>query len=239
MAPPESINMSRFRFRLCLPLFFLAFSLWLPAEKPESPAPGKWQSLFDGQSFEGWRTLTGKPVTVGWEVRDGAIRRGGIGGDILTAGEWADFELEFEWKVTRGANSGVKYRVGEYAPAGRDIGPEFQILDDAAHSDGADPKRSAGAIYDIVPAATTKKLRAVGEWNQSRVVARGSRLEHWLNGEKIVDVDLDSPEWRAALAGSKFKAAADFGTRKGHILLQDHGDEVWYRALRIRELPGA
>lgn len=227
------------RFLFCPALLLLAVIGCWAAGDAVRPAAGDWIPLFDGKSFEGWRTKTGKPVTVGWQVTDGVIHRSGIGGDIVTAGEWANFELEFEWKVAKGANSGVKYRVGEYAPAGRDIGPEYQILDDDGHSNGKNPKTSAGALYDLVPAAANKQLRPVGEWNQSRIVARGKHLEHWLNGEKVVEVDLGGDEWRAALAASKFKAAPDFATRKGRILLQDHGDEAWFRGLRLRELPGA
>jgi len=222
-----------------LPVLFLCFATCLMAENPANPPAAGWKPLFDGRSFEGWTTKTGKPVSAGWEVRDDSLHRHGAGGDIVTTAEWADFELEFEWKVAAGANSGVKYRVGEYAPAGRDIGPEYQVLDDAGHANGKNPKTSAGSLYDLIPASAAKKPRPVGEWNQSRIVARGPHLEHWLNGEKIMETDLDGPAWKTALGASKFKAAPDFGTRKGRILLQDHGDEVWFRALRIREVPGA
>lgn len=225
--------------RRLLPAFFLALAAVMTAEEPATKTPGAWQPLFDGRTFEGWTTKDGQPVTAGWEIRDGVIHRAGAGGDIVSRTEWLDFELEFEWKVAAKANSGLKYRVGDYTPAGRGIGPEYQVLDDAGHPNGTNPKTSAGSLYDLVPPAAAKKLRPVGEWNQSRVVARGPRLEHWLNGEKIIDVDLTSDAWRTALGASKFKAAADFATRKGRLLLQDHGDEAWFRALRIRELPGA
>jgi len=225
--------------RLCLPVLLVSLAGWLPAESPPEPSTNAWKPIFDGRTFEGWTTKTGKPVTVGWEVRDGAIHRTGAGGDIVTAAEWKDFELEFEWKVAAKANSGLKYRVAEYAPAGRDIGPEYQVLDDDGHANGSNPKTSAGSLYDLVPPAAAKKLRPVGAWNQSRIVARGPVLQHWLNGEKILEVNLESPEWRSALAASKFKAAADFASKKGRILIQDHGDEAWFRSLRLRELPGA
>lgn len=225
--------------RRLLPAFFLALAAVMSAEEPAAKAPGDWKPLFDGQSFEGWTTKNGRPVTAGWDIRDGVIHRTAAGGDIVTVAEWLDFELEFEWKVAAKANSGLKYRVGDYAPAGRHIGPEYQVLDDSGHPNGTNPKTSAGSLYDLVPPAAAKKLQPVGEWNRSRIVARGAHLQHWLNGEKIVEVNLDGPEWRAALAASKFKAAADFATRKGRLLLQDHGDEAWFRALRIRELPGA
>jgi len=222
-----------------LPALLLALSAFIAVGDPTTPAPGPWHPLFDGQTFNGWTTRNGRPVTEGWSINNGVIHRTGPGGDIITVAEWLDFELEFEWKVAAKANSGLKYRVGDYAPAGRGIGPEYQVLDDTGHDNGSTPKTSAGSLYDLVPPAATKQLRPVGEWNQSRIVARGPHLEHWLNGEKIIAVDLSGSAWRDALNASKFKAAADFATRKGRLLLQDHGDEAWFRALRIRELPGA
>jgi hypothetical protein len=225
--------------RCRLPLLFLTLAGCLMGADPATPAGGEWKPLFDGRSFEGWTTKTGQAVGAGWEIKDGVIHRHAAGGDIVTAGEWADFELEFEWKVAAGANSGLKYRVGDYTPAGRGIGPEYQVLDDAGHANGKDPKTSAGSLYDLIPATAAKKVNPVGAWNQSRIIARGSHLEHWLNGAKIVEIDLDGPAWKTALAESKFKAAPDFGTRRGRLLLQDHGDEVWFRALRIRAVPGA
>lgn len=225
--------------RRFLPVLFLALAGGLPGENPDNPAAAPWKPLCDGRTFDGWTTKSGEPVTTGWQVNDGVIHRNGPGGDIVTVAEYDNFELEFEWKVAPNANSGLKYRVADYSPAGRGIGPEYQVLDDSGHPNGSTPKTSAGSLYDLLPPAAAKKVKPVGEWNQSRIVARGSHLEHWLNGEKIVDLDLGSPEWRTALAASKFKAAADFATKKGRILLQDHGDEAWFRGLRIRELPGA
>lgn len=231
-------------FRRPLPAALLAAPLLalaglVIAREPATPPPGPWQPLFDGSSFHGWTTRNGQPVTTGWSIHDGVIHRTGPGGDIVTVREWLNFELEFEWKVAAKANSGLKYRVGDYPPAGRSIGPEYQVLDDSGHDNGATPKTSAGSLYDLVPPAATKTLRPVGQWNQSRIVARGPHLEHWLNGRKIIEVDLSSTAWQDALKASKFKAAADFATRKGRLLLQDHGDEAWFRALRLRELPGA
>jgi hypothetical protein len=229
---------------LSLSLSLVSLPTRLPAESKAAqtaaePAANAWQPLCAGSSFAGWTTKTGQPVSTGWSLQDGVIHRHSAGGDIVTTTEWADFELEFEWKTAAGANSGVKYRVGDYLPAGRSIGPEYQVLDDAGHPNGQDPKTSAGSLYDLVPATTSKKVRPVGEWNQSRIIARGQLLEHWLNGEKIMEVDLASAAWKSALAASKFKTAPDFATRKGRLLLQDHGDEVWFRALRIRELPSS
>lgn len=226
--------------RRSLALITLA-AAWTALGAAENPAPAAadWTPLFDGKSFAGWTTKSGQPVGAGWEIKDGVIHRSGAGGDIVTTGEWLNFELEFEWKVAPKSNSGLKYRVGNYSPAGNGIGPEYQVLDDKGHANGSVPKTSAGSLYDLLAPGAAKKLNPVGEWNMSRIVARGSRIQHWLNGEKIIDVDLGSPEWRDALSHSKFKAAADFAAKKGRILLQDHGDEAWFRGLRLRELPGA
>ena len=165
------------------------------------------------------------------------IHRSGAGGDIVTEKSFLNFELEFEWKVAAKGNSGLKYRVADYPPAGAGIGLEYQLLDDAGHSNGKVPKTSSASLYDLLAPAAEKKLKPAGEWNASRIVARGTTLEHWLNGEKVLTVELGSEAWKQALAGSKFRKAPDFGTKRGRILLQDHGDEAWFRQLRVRELP--
>jgi hypothetical protein len=236
----------KLRYRLLAACLLIFPSLMMATPPTTSAAPpsataaaGEWQMLFDGTTLTGWTTKSGQPVTVGWEVRDGMIHRSGAGGDIVTTGEWENFELEFSWKAAAGANSGVKYRVGAYPPAGQGIGPEYQVLDDAGHPNGREPKTSAGSLYDLIPAISTKKLNPVGSWNESRIVARGPHLEHWLNGEKIMEINMASDAWKAAVASSKFKTAPDFGARAGRILLQDHGDEVWFRRIRLRPWPGA
>lgn len=218
--------------------FLLPLAALLAAETP-APAGDGWQPLFDGETLKGWTSKNGSPTGPGWVVENGAIHRQSASGDIVSVGEYLNFELEFEWKASPKANSGLKYRVADYEPAGKGIGLEYQVLDDAGHNNGANPKTAAGSLYDLIPAATAKKLKPVGEWNSSRVVAKGALIEHWLNGDKVLSVDLSSEEWKKALGASKFRAAADFGTKKGRILLQDHGDEAWFRALRVRELPGA
>jgi hypothetical protein len=215
-------------------LLALAALLFTPAT---GFAEEGWESLFDGKSLDGWTGRNGRPVTAGWKVEEGAIHRAGAGGDLLSAKEYLNFELEFEWKVAPGANSGLKYRVTEYAPVGRHVGLEYQVLDDKGHDNGRNAKTAAGSLYDLIPPAGAKQLNPAGEWNRSKVVARGGQIEHWLNGSRILSVDLAGEAWKKALAGSKFRAAADFGTRKGRILLQDHGDEAWFRNLRIRPLP--
>jgi hypothetical protein len=213
-----------------------AFVIFFVLLAAGATADDRWQALFDGKSFEGWVKPSGEPVSDGWRADEGAIHRVGKAGDIVTTREFLDFELEFEWKVAPGANGGVKYRVADYSPAGRNIGLEFQIIDDSAHADGKNRNTSAGSLYQLAGPTAAKKLNPPGEWNRSRIVARGPHLEHWLNGGKVVSATIASAEWKTALAASKFRAAPDFGTKKGRILLQDHGDEVWFRHLRLREL---
>jgi Domain of Unknown Function (DUF1080) len=233
---PNSPEISRVNTLMKAVTFLATLTLLQPAA---SRAADEWKPLFDGKSLDGWTTRDRQPVTKGWKVEDAAIHRAGPGGDIFTTGEFLNFELEFDWKLAPGSNSGLKYRVADYSPAGKTIGLEYQILDDKGHADGQKPKTSAGSLYDLVPPSSDKTVKPVGGWNQSRIVARGNTLEHWLNGVKLLSIDLGSASWKSALGSSKFRAAADFGTKKGRILLQDHGGEVWLRNLRIRSLPDA
>lgn len=196
----------------------------------------EWELLFDGKSLAGWTTSAGKAIESGWEIKDGALHRHGKGGDIVSAREFLDFELEFEWRVAPEANSGLKYRVADYSPVGKNIGVEYQLLDDSSHADGKSGMTATASIYALVPSSPAKKLQPVGEWNRGKVVAVGERLEHWLNGEKVAAITMGNAEWKEALANSKFRAAPDFGVKKGRILLQDHGGEVWFRNLRILKM---
>ena len=188
-----------------------------------------WELLFNGQDLSGWRGRGEAGPGPGWQVESGCIRRAGAAGDLLTAGSYQDFELEFEFMVAAGTNSGVKYRVQEPAV----IGPEFQVLDDPRHPAETDHHR-VGALYDLFPAQDAA-FAGAARWNQARIVARGGHLEHWLNGARVVSADLDTPRFRSALAASKFKDNAAFAQpAPGPILLQDHGGEVWYRSIKIR-----
>ncbi|MCB1095926.1 MAG: DUF1080 domain-containing protein [Verrucomicrobiae bacterium] len=218
----------------------LALSLlcltWGGASAQEKAATvDEWKPLFDGKSLAGWTNGAGKEIGVGWEVADGAIHRKDKGGDIFTKDDYYNFELEFEWKVAKGSNSGLKYRFTDYH--GQNIGCEYQVLDDANHSNGANPKQTAGSLYDVIaPNQDAKKLKPVGEWNTSRIVAKEGKVQHWLNGKKILEVDMESEEWAAALEKSKFRGAPTFGQKSGRIMLQDHGDEAWFRNIRIKSL---
>lgn len=198
------------------------------------PAP-----LFNGKDLTGWTTADGKAMTAGWVVEDGGVlHRASKGGDLYTAKEYGDFELSFDWKVAAGGNSGVKYRVVSYEKKGL-LGPEYQLLDDAKHPDGKiGPQRQTAALYDILPPdAALKKLNAPGEWNTTKIVVKGTKFEHWLNGAKVLEVDTAGDAFKAAYAKSKFKTTPGFALNaKGRIMLQDHGDEAWFRNVSIREL---
>ena len=212
--------------KLLFPLLFAA-ALASPAAAPVS--------LFDGKSLAGWASLDGGKPGDGWEVVNGTIHRKAKGGDLYLDREIGDFDLSFEFKVSKTGNSGVKYRLAKY---GKDeLGPEYQILDDELHPDSLRGKtHRTGALYDLKAAADDKPYKPAGEWNSGRIVARGTHLEHWLNGVKVMEIDTDTPEWRDLKAKSKFKARDGFGENtRGRLHLQDHGDEVWFRNLMLTE----
>jgi len=224
-------------------LAFIALTLPALAENaltPEEQAAG-WQLLFDGQSLKGWRPY-GKPnapIAGGWKVEDGALKKlgGQRGGDIITERTFGDFDLSWEWRVAKGGNNGVKYMVTEARPQAP--GYEYQMLDDEAEKfKNLSAKSKTAAFYDVLPPAADKPLRPAGEWNISRVLVQGNRVEHWLNGKKVLEFELGSEAVKAAVATSKFKKFPDFGDRiRGHIMLTDHQDETWFRNIKLRELP--
>lgn len=193
-----------------------------------SAGEGEWKKLFDGETLDGWVAASGRPVEAGWVVEDGCLFRKEKGGSIFTSEAYEDFELAFEWKISPGGNSGVKYRFKD------GLGPEFQVLDDDGHSNGKNPLTCAGALYALFPCSDQKVLKPVGEFNTSRIVASGSRFEHWLNGKRVMVADTGSAAWAEAKAASKFKGKAGYGDGPGKIQLQDHGDQVWFRNIRIR-----
>ena len=215
-----------------------------------------WTLLFDGRTFDGWRGLgyAGVP-SKHWIVENGTIRKiasGSVpvqadgqpseGGDLMSVRMWRDFELAWDWKISEGGNSGVKYNVSEdlstaMAPPHAAKGFEYQMLDDARHSDGKLAIHRTAALYDLIPAPDDKPVRRVGEWNHSVIVLSGNHGEHWLNGRKVIEYELGSPAMTEALARSKYAPMRWFAERRaGHIVLQDHGDEVFFRDLKIREL---
>lgn len=215
-----------------------------------------WKLLFDGRTLKGWKGLGYDSVpTAHWMVDNGAIRKipsGKValqpdgqpmrGGDLMTVDDYTNFELSFEWKVAPGANSGVKYNVSEVyslklQPGHAALGFEYQIEDDSLGDDIKLGTHRAGALYDMIAANDKKHLKPVGEWNVSRIVFDEKHGEHWLNGEKVVEFDLGTPQFDSLLARSKYHVYPGFGDKRtGHIILQDHNDEAWYRNIKLRVL---
>jgi len=194
--------------------------------------------LFDGKSLDGWTTGDGKPVTEGWEVVDGALhlKTGGPrGGNIVTEQEYGDFDLSFDWKIAPGGNNGLKYRVRKFD--GKTLGLEYQMIDDGGYRTKLPPKGSTGALYDIYEPSEPKPLIPPGQFNHSRIVVCGDRIEHWLNGKRIVLAYVGSDEWNQRIAESKFADVVGFGrNREGKIMLTDHNSEVWYRNITLTPL---
>ena len=203
-------------------------------------AEGQWIVLFDGTSKDAWRGYQKKDFPdTGWVVEDGAFKTvlGGEHVDLVTRRKFRNFELEVEWKVSPGGNGGIFYRAGEEDKEIWHSAPEIQVLDDDRHGDGKNPKTSAGSLYALI-APVGKQLRPVGEFNQFRLVLLGNHGEHWLNGVKVVEYELGSPTLSRLIAQSKFKDLPRFAKlSEGHIGIQHHGQEVWYRNIRVRELP--
>jgi len=192
-----------------------------------------WIDLLEGDALEAWMAVDEGRPGEGWVLEDGVLHRSAKAGDLVSRREFVDFELEFEWKVTEGANSGVKYRLRK-TPRGW-LGPEYQVIDDAGHKDAKAANRRAAALYDLVSADEGKPLKPAGEWNRARVVVAGARIEHWLNGERVLAVEVGDAAWAEALAASKFARVGEFATPgPGRLMIQDHGDEVWFRGLRVR-----
>jgi hypothetical protein len=216
-----------------------------------------WKLLFDGKTTNGWRGAYKETFPEkGWVVEDGTLSilksdgsESASYGDIVTVDEYDNFELTFEFKLTEGANSGLKYFVVEHQPKpkGSAFGLEYQVLDDEKHPDakmGSNGNRTVASLYDLIP-AKDKQVNPIGEWNQARVVSQGNKVEHWLNGKKVVEYERGSQQFRDMVAKSKYAAPeynknGRFGEApKGHILLQDHGDKVSYRNIKIKALPKA
>ncbi|MBN2294662.1 MAG: DUF1080 domain-containing protein [Pirellulales bacterium] len=191
--------------------------------------------FFDGKTFNGWTTEKGEPVNPGWTIENGVIYRKSRAGHIISAREYGDFELSFEWKLAKGGNSGIKYKLIDYG--GWFLGCEYQLIDDAEWGFGSHSKGSTGSIYQLYAPNKQKKLMPIGQYNKSRIVVRGNIIEHWLNGKKIVEADTSSKEWRKRIAMSKFSDKPGFGlNHAGRIMITDHRHPVWLRNIRMVEL---
>ena len=200
-----------------------------------------WKLLFDGKETTGWRAYAHPDFPAeGWGIEDGCLKSqpGGQGGDLVTTQQFTDFDLKFEWRISPGGNSGVKYLVKEGRAGKAGVGFEYQVLDDEKNEDARNgPNRQAGALYALIAPSNSKRLKPVGEFNEGEIIVRGNHVEHWLNGAKIVECELGSPALKEAIAHSKFAKITWFGQKRPTvILLQDHGDTVWFRNLKIKEL---
>lgn len=214
----------------------MLFVLLLNTSASAKEAKG-WIKLFDGKSLDGWMRYDGKAPGKAWVAEDGVLHlKGGGGGTIITKEQYDNFELTFEWKVSPGGNSGVMYRVRQGDRAPYFSGPEYQVLDDAKHRDGKNPKTASGALYALV-AADGKEVKPVGEWNKAKIVLKGNHLEHWVNGKQVVEIEIGGERWNKLVKESKFSKWKPFGKmKKGHIAFQDHGDPVWFRNIHLRPL---
>ena len=199
----------------------------------EEKAAG-WRLLFDGKTTNGWRAYNGTGMPDGWQVVDGALTRVAPAADIITTEKFRDFELSLEWKVQAGGNSGIFYRAVEGLDYIFQGAPEYQVLDDERHADGKSELTSAGSNYAL-HRAPRGVVRPAGQWNEARIVVKGNHVEHWLNGRKIVDYELGSDAWKQLVARSKFANWKQYGlAAEGHIGLQEHGDFVAFRNIKIR-----
>jgi hypothetical protein len=203
---------------------------------PAERAAG-WRLLFDGRTTDGWRGFKLNNMPDGWKVVDGALTRAAAAGDILTTQKFKNFELDLEWKISDGGNSGIFYRGSEDEDAIYWTAPEMQVLDDAHHEDGKSRLTSAGANYGLYE-APPGIVKPAGQWNQVRLIVNGRHVEHWLNGVRMLQYELYSPDWEMKVRDSKFAAHPKYGrNEEGYIGLQDHGDWVAFRNIKIHVLP--
>jgi quercetin dioxygenase-like cupin family protein len=237
-------------FKVSLMVAVLLVGARAPQESSltEEEKKAGWKLLFDGKTFDGWRGYKMKDVPPGWKIIDGAFVRvkGGAGGkgagggdDLITIDQYDNFELALEWKIIEGGNSGILFRVTEDAETSWHTAVEMQVLDNAKYP-GRDKRQLAGAAYDLY-APSKDVARPAGEWNRVRIVADGPRVEHWLNGEKVVEYEVGSEDWNRRIARSKFKNMPAFArATRGSICLQDHSNRVEYRNIKIRpRAPGS
>lgn len=200
-------------------------------------AAGEWKPLFRGSSLDGWRGFKTETAPEGWTVTNGVLSKTAGVHDLLSQEQYGDFELQWDWKIEKGGNAGVFYRVTEEYDRPYWSAVEYQLLDDANAPDGRSRLTSAGAVYAVYP-SPEGVVKPAGEWNSSRVVARGTKVEHWLNGRKVGEYDTESADFQSRVQASKFKPYPNYAkARRGHVGIQgDHRGELTIRNMRIREL---
>lgn len=226
---------------LIIPLVLFAFQSSQKSEDLNSPSTGSapnvkhesgWTSLFDGTSLNGWRPFKNQENT-GWDIADSSIHCKAAGPDLITDKEYGNFEFDVDWRISKGGNSGIIYRLTEENNETYLSGPEYQLLDNEGYPDPI----KTGADYDMYDPQNPVYKEPM-QWNHTQIIVNGNHVEHWLNGVKVVDYDLHSADWDARKARSKWKDDAAYGAAsKGHIALQDHGGhQVWFKNIRIKEL---
>jgi hypothetical protein len=243
-------------------LFVLCLFIYTPActqqekdnELTAAERKDGWELLFDGKSLNGWRGFGLNEAPGGWIVEEGTIKilpktnwprqadgQPILGADLITVETFDNFELVWSWKIGPGGNSGIKYNVSEelsikYPPEGCALGFEYQMIDDSGLSERS-MHNSTGALYDLVPPAKDKLLKSVGEYNTSRILFKGNYVEHWLNGKKVLEYNIESSSFESLIQKSKFHDIPGFADKKkGHIVLQDHAEEAWFKNIKIRRL---
>ena len=201
-----------------------------------------WLTLFDGKTTKGWHTYGKKIVGARWKIAKGALMIDNSvkdGGDIVTDETFENFDLKLEWKISANGNSGIIFNIKEDTVKYKETyktGPEIQVLDNNGHPDGKIIKHRAGDLYDLIK-SSSEPVKPVGEWNAVEIISNKGKLEIFLNGTNVVTTTMWDDNWRQLIAGSKFKDMPDFGTfKKGRIALQDHGNTVWYRNIKIKKL---
>ena len=212
--------------------------------KPATEDTIGWVSLFDGKTTTGWHSYGKAAPSERWKVADGAIyvdttKQGSEGGDLCTVDEYENFDLKLQWKIAPMGNSGIIFYVNEDTSkyhATYATGPEMQVLDNEGHSDGKITKHRAGDLYDLI-SCSKETVKPVGEWNDVEIKSKDGKLDLYLNGTNVVSTTMWDDNWKTMVAGSKFKTMTGFGTfKKGRIALQDHGNTVWYRNIKIKKL---